>query len=599
MRPMVGHRAFVRACTGGAAGALLLTASSAAAWTPPEHTLITKAALTRLLEDAGTKVPLERAWWHVVSGAPRPIAWPCEKVDDDVSPACVSFADLPSLAADHSCAPSDLLAILQRDTWVYDVLARSRATGAKLAKPDTPASERLNLRKMMHRDLQIDDPQYLTRAESVPAHFQAAREQLRWGDRVPTLESYLRQVLENGQITNATGLYVNFHAAAISLAAHARHVCQAGESAECSSYATSMLMAEAFALHFLEDSFAAGHFVGQWGESRALRMGTHDYYSDHWLEARTWKNETYVAHGDAFFGDADLGHAAPAVTASLRQVILAFDGRSPLPFDAVASDDEWGQLQRAPSLSDFDTCKETTSPMGLASLATSRTLAEVLEQEPMPTPRNPEIPRFRAELGPFLGFSGALDGDFGTDSGGLRGRIGMRGGYGLTHISARGMDTHLTAEIGAAALSRVNDSYSQTGFAARAHIPFGFLPGDGIFVLPLAAGISQNTVLMRWALIAAGGSIYGSYGRVLSIDDRWSLQVAALRDVSFFWFPNQWDLLFPGVKLRHALPFSGAIANDVEIELGGIMSRFDRNDTRSWSGGAVLSVTASTRIFLQ
>jgi hypothetical protein len=34
---------------------------------------------------------------------------------------------------------------------------------------------------------------------------------------------------------------------------------------------------EAFALHFLEDSFAAGHVAGNWGSTAG--KGTHAYYS--------------------------------------------------------------------------------------------------------------------------------------------------------------------------------------------------------------------------------------------------------------------------------------------------------------------------------
>jgi len=578
------------------AGALVLASSSAAAWTPPEHTLITKTALGMLLDDPATKEPLRRAWASLVADGPRKVPWPCREVNDTHTLKCVSFADLPSLAADHSCMPSDLIRILNNELWVHDVIQRSRGIAVVFEDPKTTASERLDQRRQMHRDFQLDDPQYLSRAEDTPAHFQAAREQLRWGSTNPTLEGYLRQVLESGQTTNATALYVNFHAAAISIAAHAHRACSEG-TMMCNSLATSTLMVEAFALHFLEDSFAAGHFVGQWGTSRALRMGTHDYYSDHWLEARTWKGETYVAHGDGFFADVDLVHAAPAVATSLRQVLLALDDESPVPAGAEPS--EWSRLQRAPALSDFDTCKVTVSPMGLQSLATSRTITSVLEQEPVPTPRDPEIPRFRAELGPFLGFSGTLDSDVGSDSAGIRGRIGLRGGYGLAHIAPRGSDTHLTVDAGAAALSRVNDPYSQTGVFVRGHIPFAVVPVDGLIAMPLAAAFSDSPFLMGWALAAASGSIYGRFGSVASLSDRWSFQFAVLRDVSYFWFPHQWDLMFPVAKLRHTLPFSGAIANDVEIELGALFSRFDRDGDRRGAVGGVLSVTASTRIFLQ
>jgi hypothetical protein len=40
----------------------------------------------------------------------------------------------------------------------------------------------------------------------------------------------------------------------------------------------AMLFDEAFALHFLEDAFAAGHVAGAWGDS-SQRQGTHDFYN--------------------------------------------------------------------------------------------------------------------------------------------------------------------------------------------------------------------------------------------------------------------------------------------------------------------------------
>jgi len=46
---------------------------------------------------------------------------------------------------------------------------------------------------------------------------------------------------------------------------------------------------EAFALHFLEDTYAAGHVAGTWGDA-SQRKGTHDFYNANGLEVRTWDN---------------------------------------------------------------------------------------------------------------------------------------------------------------------------------------------------------------------------------------------------------------------------------------------------------------------
>ena len=53
-----------------------------------------------------------------------------------------------------------------------------------------------------------------------------------------------------------------------------------------------MLADEAFALHFLEDGFSAGHVAGIWGNA-ALRKGTHDYYDEHGLEVTMCEKNTF------------------------------------------------------------------------------------------------------------------------------------------------------------------------------------------------------------------------------------------------------------------------------------------------------------------
>ena len=91
---------------------------------------------------------------------------------------------------------------------------------------------------------------------------------------------------------------------------------------------------EAFALHFLEDSFAAGHIAGNWGTT-TMRKGTHDYYSERGLALTTWNGEHFMGEGDAFMKPADADRAANAVRDSLAQLIDSFDGK----VDLTDSDD--------------------------------------------------------------------------------------------------------------------------------------------------------------------------------------------------------------------------------------------------------------------
>ena len=74
---------------------------------------------------------------------------------------------------------------------------------------------------------------------------------------------------------------------------------------------------EAFALHFLEDVFAAGHVAGTRGDA-SQRKGTHDYYNEMGLKVSTWEGESIVLTGDAWMRHEDSERAAIAVQISLE-----------------------------------------------------------------------------------------------------------------------------------------------------------------------------------------------------------------------------------------------------------------------------------------
>ena len=73
----------------------------------------------------------------------------------------------------------------------------------------------------------------------------------------------------------------------------------------------AVLADEAFALHFMEDVFAAGHVAGTWGDV-SQRKGTHDYYNESGLEVRTRQAgaNTAVLMGDAHMRPEDAQRAA-------------------------------------------------------------------------------------------------------------------------------------------------------------------------------------------------------------------------------------------------------------------------------------------------
>ncbi|MEO5727751.1 MAG: hypothetical protein ABI134_31950, partial [Byssovorax sp.] len=370
--------------------AALLSASPAQGWLLHEHVQITYAGLRGL--SPREKATFDEAW-RIVRRNPFWGARLCEGsaerspvVMDRRRPRtwCVGFASLPAVAADHSCNPGDLVRVLGGD-WINRVLVEATRLDVEL-QTVTPVLDRLDARRSHEIELQLLDQEYLTRASASGSHFQltrvAAGPRVGEAPRPPELGVYLRRALATGQAMNATALYVNYHAAAVADALAARALCKsAGQICVAARQAIwNALTAEAFALHFLEDSFSSGHFVGSWGNG-SERFGTHDYYSRHGVLARLFSGgDEYVAHGDLFLTDEDERRAAFAVAESLGQVIRAL---TPGAETEAESARDKAELARAAPARDFDSCHGDQIPTGLADLDASP-LAGSVASWPMP-----------------------------------------------------------------------------------------------------------------------------------------------------------------------------------------------------------------------
>jgi hypothetical protein len=98
--------------------------------------------------------------------------------------------------------------------------------------------------------LERTDPEYVTRASSNNAHFLLARP-----DVVTEPEAYARIALGPNAEVNALATYVWYHLRALIAA---EHIANGSATPDMTSQAVRAALAdEAFALHFLEDSFAA------------------------------------------------------------------------------------------------------------------------------------------------------------------------------------------------------------------------------------------------------------------------------------------------------------------------------------------------------
>lgn len=222
--------------------------------------------------------------------------------------------------------------------------------------------------------------------------------------------------------------------------------------------------------------------------------------------------------------------AAEAVRQSLAQVIDASQGRLPddlVPLAAQAPAEPEG----------FDVCRQRSMPPRAPVLQQAETTGALFTavQKPMPVPALGAglgaMPRFRAELGPFIGLAGSADarwlhGGFDarqTERGrmtgldvslrlglGLEGVIG-ESGDGLAFVSAgvRADGASSSRFLPAAQLSLGGGLLAavpaRSGPSFRVRLPFFLVPGDLLLLSPLA--LAAPEAYARMAVTASNGGL--------------------------------------------------------------------------------------------
>lgn len=530
-----------------------LVPTTAAAWIWPEHRDIAAEALKEL--PAAQKKTIDQMWVGVRGIGGKQV---CEKVVDpgaqptDVprgewEKVCVDFASFPALAGDHSCTAAELWSDAAKEPWAVKVVWVAAKTKERLASSRDEA-QRTDFLSLSHLAMQYVDPRYLTRAEGNNAHFLFPRAPVAAKE---DLDKYLDRVLSPGTEINATGLYAQYHMLALRYAA-LYHAAPEAEKAELGARA---LLAEGVALHFLEDSFSAGHYAATWGGA-AWQKGTHDLYSTIGLTTMTWKGDLFASHGDGHMSEQDMKVAAATVRQSLDQVATAAEGRMPLSATPLSAAEK--------TIVAFNFCKEEhLSPAPDQPVARSATKM-VLLGTPIPAGGKDEIhpPRSRAEIGPFVGaVSGytlglAMGGYDSWNNTRVRSEfeIGARVGYGLEGVITSNMDGQMwlqgelvtgpvQLDLGCTtctpyplvssgkrsdpAVPRVG---SRSALKLSMRMPFYVLPFDLIVLGPVLMFTSPQT-LTEVVFAAAGGGI-------VPIERKWetaigSFQLMAGREVGF------------------------------------------------------------------
>ncbi|HEY6133041.1 MAG TPA: hypothetical protein VIW70_03595 [Rubrivivax sp.] len=508
-------------------GAVVWTAG-AHAWVYPEHRDITLLAVDAL--DPERKALFDGLWRDARAGDERRL---CEQGADrqqGLAPACIDWAAFAAIAGDHSCSSRNMLDSVLKADWILqvaDVAAQLKvdlAGVAVMARPElnrgnanivgdirrlvedeAQRAKRQNALRIADTRLQRADAEYATRAGANGAHFLMPRPRT---DTKP--RDYVELTLTPGADVSAVGVYAWFHLSALQKAS--RLASEQLAPAERRALVRSMLADEGFALHFLQDTYAAGHVAGTWGDV-SQRKGTHDYYNEAGLEVFTWKgsSESMVLMGDAYMRPQDAERAATAVRASLEQVIDHAAGRGNAARVPHTPD--------APILPDaFDVCRTNILPRRAEGLrAPPEAWAQIPDVlGPTPVPGLGQglgaMPRFRAEVGPFIGFTGSTDArsvsggytpSVSEERGWIAGaELSLRAGLGIDGVIGESGDGLVFGSVGVRGDTNSTNDYrvpspaleaaggvsairSRFGIATRLRMPFYLLPGDLLLLAPV------------------------------------------------------------------------------------------------------------------
>jgi hypothetical protein len=495
-------------------------------WVYPEHRDITLLAIQKL--DSAHRAVLNQLWSQARKGFESRLNESVTDLAQSANLKNLDYAAWPAIAGDHSTSSENMLFNILHTDWILNVADVASRLKTGLAA-STTRSERVNELRISDLRLLKADPEYVSRAGANNVHFMLARP-----DVNTSASAYFDSCFKEGVELNLVATYKWFHTSALL---KARRLASEPLSPEQhSALVLSALADEAFALHFLEDAFSAGHVAGIWGNA-ALRKGTHDYYDEHGLEVTTWQGDRVVLMGDAYMRPQDAERAASSVLLSIVQILDASaTGISPsLKYSqqAVAAPDT------------FNVAKAVYLPLRQSDPDIRELSGMVLMTTPVPGLATGlgEIPRFRSELGFFLGIQPAvrvnvLSGGFGTDQktiGVVPGlEIALHIGLGLEGVLNESGDGLVFLDLGwrldgASTIKIKHDpAYqyfgsilsaipSREAFYFRFRMPFYVVPGDLLIAAPLMLLFSPESLNKTIATAGQGGLIPWQTGMVTPI----------------------------------------------------------------------------------
>jgi len=522
---------------------IALAPATMSAWLYPEHRGITLLAIEAL--EPEQRSVLGELWSEARVGHETRLCAQIADTTEALRPTCLDYGAWPALGGDHSCSARELLDEVLEAPWVLKVAAVGGQLDVKLAAARR-RDQVINAVLRSNIDLLRADPDMVSRALTNNAHFLLARPSV---DMTP--EAYARIVVGAGSEINAVGAYTFYHLRALVAAAR---IAKGDLTPEVRRQAALAAFAdEGFALHFLEDGFASGHVAGNWGNS-AIRMGTHDYYSEHGVEIRTWDGNTFVGLGDAHLTPDNAKHVANAVRDSLAEVADVLAGKLRVPLSA----DDSEKIEPE----SFNVCRETHFSSAVINQQDVQIVLPIMKETVIPGLGDVpgQLPRFRSELGPFLGVSAvvlgqATAGGFGPGQSGASGTAGLetafRVGLGLEGVLDESGDGLVFADVGYRQNGAAQGTATIPGRGAitlRIRAPFWLIPGDLVVAAPVLALVSHRT-LERMAVQAGNGGLIPWQSGLATPIGRFQFVLG--REVGFSWYRlntnNPMVLPTPGV----------------------------------------------------
>lgn len=505
---------------------LLICSSSTLPWVYPEHRDIALLAILKL--NTERKAILDQLWAQARKGYESRLNESVIDAGQGVKPQYIDYAAWPGIAGDHSTSSENMVYNILHTNWILEVADITARLKKGIASAKNESEIEAELRNSDIRLLRAD-PEYVSRAGSNFVHFMLARPGVN-----TSADDYFESCYKEGAAVNLIGTYKWYHTSAMLKAM--RLATETLTPEQKSSLSLAILADEAFALHFLEDGFSAGHVAGIWGNA-SQRKGTHDYYDENGLEVTTWKGERMVLMGDAYMRSQDAEVAAKAVLLSLEQILDAASGK----FKIDVVNDQPGVF----TPDTFNIAKAMTMPARNTDPSLKKLYDTVLVNTPVPglSTGKGEIPRFRSEIGPFIGIAPAasssfIPGGFGMDQtakgvvSGLEFAVHL--GLGTDGVINKSGDGLIFLDLGwrvdgASTVKIAADpAYSQFGsilsaipsretFYFRFRMPFYLIPGDLLILGPGLLIFSPKTLNTVVATASQGGLIPWQTGLITPI----------------------------------------------------------------------------------